>query len=272
MTSTPSTGQVLELALEVVGDPHHLVGVGAGAGEDDRGAAVLAEGRAGLGRDDVGDAGLGLEDRGDLVEHVAPATLGDGAVGAVHDDLDRRAGVAAEALGGQLAHGDRLRAVGLPAGAGEVGLDLGGEDAEADDEEHPDGRGEAAVVGDPDAEAAEGAGAVAEPSVSEELLREGSGSGGQRGGEWPSTSWQGVLSCGVGDRSDECGQCGGGGVGGDDEHEDGEGGREPAGVDARGEAGAGDGGQGGRDGEGRPRASSPGWRRRRRAPRGPRRW
>ena len=100
--------------------------------------AVLAERGAGLGRDDLGDARLGLEQGGRLGEHLAsPAALGDRAVGAVHDDLDRRAGVAAEVVLGQLAHGDGLRAVGLPAGAGEVGLDLGREGAEADDQQQP---------------------------------------------------------------------------------------------------------------------------------------
>ena len=123
LTWTPSRGEVLQRSLEVVGGPDHLVGVRAGAGQEDGGPAVLAQRRAGLGLDDVGDARVGLQQRGGPGQDLACRRPGDRAVGAVHDDLDRRAGVAAEVLLGELTGGDRLRAVGLPAGAGELGLD-----------------------------------------------------------------------------------------------------------------------------------------------------
>ena len=66
----PSPDRASSSALEVVGDPDHLVGVGAGAGQDDGGLAVLAQRGAGLRGDDVGDAGLVLEEGGDLGEDV----------------------------------------------------------------------------------------------------------------------------------------------------------------------------------------------------------
>ena len=125
--------------------------------------------------------------RGDLGQDLRAGALGDRAVGAVHDDLDRGAGVAAEVLLGELAGGDGLRAVGLPAGAGEVGLDLGREGAEADDEQQPHDGGEPGVVGDPDAEPAQRAGAVADGR--------GRASGRvRRGGGGPSRSWQELVS------------------------------------------------------------------------------
>ena len=167
--------EVLEVALEVGGDTDHLVGVGTRAREDDRGAAVLADGRAGHRLDHVSDAGLGLEHPGHLGEDLGAGSLGDGSVGGVHDDLDGGGGVAAEALLGELACGDGLRAVGLPAGAGQVVLDLGGEGAEADDQQQPDAGDELGVVGDPEAEAAEGAGAEAGGEVGGGAPRRGGG-------------------------------------------------------------------------------------------------
>ena len=108
---------------------------------------------------------VGLRGVGDLGEDLLACALGERAVGGVHDDLDGGAGVAAEVLLGELAGSHGLRAVGLPAGAGQLGLHPRCEHPEADDEEQPHRGGDAGVVGDPDPDPAQGAGAVAEVGV-----------------------------------------------------------------------------------------------------------
>jgi hypothetical protein len=80
----------------------------------------------------------------------------------------------------QFAGGDGLGSVGLPAGAGEVVLDLRGEGAEADDEQQPPSDDELGVVGDPDAEPTQWAGLEAgrEPGV--RVVLAGVAAGGRR--------------------------------------------------------------------------------------------
>ena len=186
-------GQGLQRALEVVGHAHHLVGVRAGAGQEDGGGAVLAQRRAGLRLDDVGDARLVLRSIAVARASTCSArTRGDRAVGGVHDDLDRRAGVAAEVLLGQLA-GGRPTPSRRPASRRRraAASTLGANDPEPDDDQQPHHGGEAGVVGHPHAQPAQRAGPVAEVGV-------GVGRGGP--GRWrarrrrPSTSWRGSLS------------------------------------------------------------------------------
>ena len=165
LTWTPVVESVLQRSLEVIGRPDHLVGICTGPGQEDGGLAVLAQRRAGLWLDDVGDPRVGLQHGGGLGQNLLAGAGGDRAVGAVHDDLDRGAGVAAEVVLGELTGRDGLGAVGLPAGAGELGLDLRGEGAQADDEQDPHHAGQAGVVGDPDPEATQRTGAVAQVGV-----------------------------------------------------------------------------------------------------------
>ena len=162
LTSTRVVERSWSGALEVVGRPDHLVGVRARAGQEHRGGAVLAEGGAGLRLDHVGDARVRLEHRGGLGQDLLAGSGGDRAVGGVHDDLDRGGGVAAEVLLGELAGGDGVGPVGLPAGPRQLGLDPRREHAEADDQQEPDSGGDPGVVAHPHPEAAQRAGAVAD--------------------------------------------------------------------------------------------------------------
>jgi len=66
---------------------------------------------------------------------------------------------------GELTGGHGLRAAGLPPGTGELGLDLRGEHAQADDEQDPHHGGQAGVIGAPDPESTERSGPVAQVEV-----------------------------------------------------------------------------------------------------------
>ena len=59
---------------------------------------------------------------------------------------------------GELPGGDGLRTVGLPAGTGQVVLDLGRKDAQSDHEHQPAQGDHPRVSGDPGTESAEGTG------------------------------------------------------------------------------------------------------------------
>ena len=61
-------GELLELLLEVGGDPHHLVGVHAGAREHHGGPPVLGEACPRHRRNHLGQARLVFQDGGDLGE------------------------------------------------------------------------------------------------------------------------------------------------------------------------------------------------------------
>ena len=145
-TVTPSD-EVLQGRLVVVGHPHHLVGVGAGAGQQHRGVAVPADGDPGLRRTTSPTRGSASQDRRRRGDRRAAVAGQDVAARVVDDDLDRRAGVAAEVVDGQVPHRDRLRTVGLPAGAGQLGLHARGEDPEADDDQRPHRRASFAGAG-----------------------------------------------------------------------------------------------------------------------------
>ncbi|CAB4732501.1 unannotated protein [freshwater metagenome] len=148
-------GESLEGPLEIVGRTHHRVGVGGRASHEDRRRAVRAERDAGHGWCHRGDARVGLEQPGRLRDRGSSGPLGDRSVLGVDDHLDRVAGVAAEVLLDDVAHGDRLRPVRLPAGTRQLRLDSGRERTEADDDQHPHQRGHAPVRRDGDADPAE---------------------------------------------------------------------------------------------------------------------
>ena len=149
-TWTSAVPSAVSRLLEVVGGADHLVAVGGGAAHHDRGVPVGADGRA-LG---------GLGDRGDprrrpRARRRRRATVrrnaGESTVwlGAVDDDHQAGAVEAAELALDEVADLDRLRAVGLPAGAGERVLDPRGEDPEADGEDRPGDEDDAGVARPP---------------------------------------------------------------------------------------------------------------------------
>jgi hypothetical protein len=148
-------GQVLQGRLVVVGHPDHLVGVGAGAREQHGGLAVRADRDPRLWGDDLAHARVGLEQGGGGGDRRSPAAGQDVAGRVVDDHLDRGAGAAAEVVDGQLPHRHGLRAVGLPAGSGQLGLHPRGEDPQPDDDQRPDDEGQSATSGDGEAEPAQ---------------------------------------------------------------------------------------------------------------------
>ncbi len=143
---TPSAGSAASSVLEVVGGAHHLVRARGGARLDDGGAAVARDGLSRPRRDDLGHSRVGLERSLGVGDDGLEGRVGGGLLVGVHDDHQRRRGEAAELAVDGLADGERLRAGGLPAGAGEGVLDLGGEDAEADGDDRPSRVGERQLV------------------------------------------------------------------------------------------------------------------------------
>ena len=137
-----------------------------GAGQEHRGGAVLAQGGAGLGLDDVGDAGVVLEQGGGLGEHLLPCALGDAgrrcectttwiaelALPPKCSWASSRAATDSEPLACQPAPESSDSTWGAKAPRPTM-------------TQQPHDGGEPGVVGDPDPEAAEGAGSVAEVGV-----------------------------------------------------------------------------------------------------------
>jgi hypothetical protein len=146
---------VLELRLERAGGGDHRGRITRGARHDDRGVSVGGDARARARRHDGADAGARAQDLLDTADGEAEAAVARGEARRVDDDHQGRAREARKVPLDERARLHRLRAVRLPAGAGERGLDLRREDAERDREDRPAERHRADVVGGEAAEPAD---------------------------------------------------------------------------------------------------------------------
>ena len=145
--STPGAATRADFRLEVIGRGDHFVGVLGGRAADDRGVAVAGDRGAGTRRHDAAHRGVGGEDAFDPRDGAAECRVGHGQFLRVDGDLQRVGAGAAEVGVELFADLDRFRAVGLPAGARERGLDPRRQHAEADGDHRPADEDGAAVGG-----------------------------------------------------------------------------------------------------------------------------
>jgi hypothetical protein len=149
----PGGGDAGQLTLELARGGDHPVRVLGRRGADHGGVAVAGDRDAGLGRDDFADRRVGGERALDAAKRALEGGALDREPLRVDGDLQTVGAGTGEGRVDLPADGDRLRAGRFPAGAGERGLDPGGEEAEADGGRGPDEEDGAAVGGGEPAEA-----------------------------------------------------------------------------------------------------------------------